>query len=206
MRARSHNVGSVRAAALVVAALCVFASPGCRGGAPGPTRAPPPPGDVSAKLDREVFALCSPSGPERCFDAVDDNCNGLIDEGCGLQTGLVQFVIAWDGPKADVDLAVIDPDGQLAEPGRPTPLGLVKDRDCPGAEDACHGQNVENVFLAADAELPRGSYRVVVRLEALGGEEPPVTVHLGARVGPKTYAARFDLGAVEEERSFDVDL
>lgn len=206
MRARSNNVGSSKAAALVVAAFCVCVLPACRRGASEPTRAPPAPSAVSAKLDREVFALCSPSGPERCFDAVDDNCNGLIDEGCGLQTGLVQFVIAWDAPKADVDLAVIDPEGQLAEAGRPTALGLVKDRDCPGAEDACHGQNVENVFLAADAELPRGSYRVVVRLDALGGEEPPVTVHLGARVGPKTYSARFELKAAEEERSFDVEL
>jgi len=45
---------------------------------------------------------CTPTGPELCFNATDDNCNGIIDEGCGLRTGLVQFAIAWDEPKADV--------------------------------------------------------------------------------------------------------
>src|ERR1700733_1512749 len=29
---------------------------------------------------------CTPTGPELCFNAVDDNCNGVIDEGCGLET------------------------------------------------------------------------------------------------------------------------
>ncbi|HEX2669854.1 MAG TPA: hypothetical protein VHM25_03225, partial [Polyangiaceae bacterium] len=56
---------------------------------------------------------CAPTGPELCFNATDDNCNGIIDEGCGLHTGLVQFAIAWNEPRADVDLRLFDPSGEL---------------------------------------------------------------------------------------------
>ena len=130
------------------------------------------------------------SAPERCFDATDDNCNGIIDEGCGIATGPVQFVVAWDGAQVDVDLLVTDPSGELAEVGRPLRSGLTKQRDCPGASGECRGVNLENVFLDGPLAL-RGSYGVRVVLESLGAENPPVVVRFGARVGPKTY--RFEL-------------
>jgi len=149
---------------------------------------------------------CVPTGVERCFDARDDNCNGLIDEGCGLPTGPVQFVIAWNEAAADVDLLVTGPDGELAEVGRPTSLGLVKERDCPGRDQQCAGQNVENVFLEEGGGLPRGTYAARVRLEALGTATPPIAVTLGARLGPKTYAAELDLPQVEAERRVVFDL
>ena len=114
-----------------------------------------------------VRRACTPTGPERCFDARDDNCNGIIDEGCGVNTGLVQFAIAWDEANADVDLNVTDPDGELVEVGRVTQNGLTKERDCPGRHSECRGQNLENVFLE-DGDPTRGDYRVRVRLEKLG--------------------------------------
>jgi len=80
----------------------------------------------------ELQEACVPTGPERCGNARDDNCNGIIDEGCGIATGIVQFVIAWDAPLADVDLLVTDPKGDLVEVRRKSSAGLVKDRDCPG--------------------------------------------------------------------------
>ena len=142
---------------------------------------------------------CSPSGPELCFNATDDNCNGIIDEGCGLHTGLVQFAIAWNEPRADVDLRLFDPRGELIEVGRAAQSGLVKERDCPGRNNECHGQNLENVYLS-DGEPLRGEYRVRIRLEALGGENPPIQVAFGARVGPKTYSQTLSLDAPETER------
>jgi len=142
---------------------------------------------------------CSPTGPELCFNATDDNCNGIIDEGRGLHTGLVQFAIAWDEPRADVDLRLFDPSGELIEVGRTAHSGLVKERDCPGRNSECHGQNLENVYLS-DGEPLRGDYRVRIRLEALGGENPPIHVAFGARVGPKTYSQTVSLDAPEAER------
>src|SRR6187402_280393 len=142
---------------------------------------------------------CSPSGPELCFNATDDNCNGIIDEGCGLRTGLVQFAIAWDEPRADVDLRVFDPSGELVEVGRTSRSGLAKERDCPGRNNDCRGQNLENVYLS-DGDPLRGEYRVRIRLEALGGENPPIHVAFGARVGPKTYSQTVSLDAPEAER------
>ena len=87
---------------------------------------------IGAPPGVSIVSACTPSGPELCFNAADDNCNGIIDEGCGLHTGLVQFAIAWDEPRADVDLRVFDPSGELVEVGRPARSGLVKERDCPG--------------------------------------------------------------------------
>jgi tRNA (guanosine-2'-O-)-methyltransferase len=141
---------------------------------------------------------CVPTAPEICFNATDDNCNGIIDEGCGLQTGTVQFVIGWSEPDADVDLEVTDPAGVLVEVGRTTPSGLTKDRDCPTSRDLCR-QNVENVYLA-EGDAPRGSYRIVVRLTKLGGANPPVRVRLGARVGPKSYGFELVLDKPDAER------
>jgi hypothetical protein len=148
---------------------------------------------------------CTPTGPELCFNARDDNCNGIIDEGCGVHTGLVQFAIAWSEPTADVDLEVLDPTGELAETGHPTKSGLVKELDCPGPNNECRGQNMENVFQQ-EADPVRGRYRVRVRLEKLGGSLPPIRVTLGARVGPKSYSARLELSRPEETRELDFQL
>jgi tRNA (guanosine-2'-O-)-methyltransferase len=111
----------------------------------------------------------------------------------------VDFAIAWDSPNADVDLLVTDPKGELVEVGRPSLAGLVKERDCPGKHDDCHGENYENVYLEGEVAT-RGRYRVRVRLERLGDDDSRVSVTLGARVGPKSYAASFELTKPEESK------
>jgi hypothetical protein len=186
-------VTAASALTLAITAACTASQPRSKAAAePTPVLGP---GPQNTNLD----AGCTPSGPERCFNATDDNCNGIVDEGCGVSTGLLQFVVAWDKPAADVDLEVTDPNGELAEVERASESGLVKEHDCPGQNNECHGQNLENVYLEG-SEVTRGSYRVRVRLEKLGGEDPPVEVTLGARVGPKTYRARLVLAAAGDER------
>jgi tRNA (guanosine-2'-O-)-methyltransferase len=168
--------------ALLVALSALSVACGARG-----QKAPEPARIVTTEqLPRSVVA----SGPERCADAIDDNGNGLADEGCGIPTGLIQFLVAWDEPSADVDLRVTDPDGELSEVGRPTESGLVKERDCPGRNGECRGKNYENVYLE-DGDLLRGKYRIRVRLESTGGADPPIRVRLSARLGPRSYGASF---------------
>ncbi|MBI4706206.1 MAG: hypothetical protein HY744_34350 [Deltaproteobacteria bacterium] len=172
-------------------------------------RRPPPDApavrELSVSDGIELEMGCTPSGKELCFDALDNNCNGLIDEGCGLHSGLLQFTIAWPERSADVDLLVSGPDGDVARRDQPTDSGLLKDRDCPGAEQECRGQNVENVFLA-EGPVRRGRYRVTVRLEDLGEATPPVRVRLSARIGQRHYSALLSLQARDEQREIELAL
>lgn len=179
------------------------------GCSPPPPVTEPEPGPEVRRIEASpglvIRRACTPTGPELCFNARDDNCNAIIDEGCGVETGLVQFAIAWDAAGADVDLHVTDPEGELADVGRTTSTGLTKHRDCPGRHNECQGQNMENVYLEK-GEPERGVYRVAVRLEKLGGENPPIEVVLGARVGPKTYQLEVVLAAPEDEKQLLIEL
>ena len=172
---------------------------------------PPPPKDALAVKDittskgMKLSTSCVPSGVELCFDALDNNCNGVIDEGCGLHTGVLQFTIAWQEAAADVDLNVNGPDGDLARYDKPNQSGLLKDRDCPGADNQCYGQNVENVFLA-EGNPRRGRYRVVVRLEELHDATAPIKVRLSARVGQRHYSSIVSLEDRNEQREFEFSL
>jgi hypothetical protein len=162
--------------------------------------------DVKAPEGVGLETACTPTGPEICFDARDNNCNGVLDEGCGLHTGILQFVIAWEAADADVDLNVYDPGGELARLGEATAGGLLKDRDCPRTGE-CQGQNVENVFLS-EGDPRRGRYRVVIHLDKLNGASPPVRVRFGARVGQRAFGMTVDLspGAGTEEKTFEFTL
>jgi hypothetical protein len=162
------------------------------GAAPrGPARAP--------EDDPALATATTTSGPEQCGNATDDNQNGLFDEGCGLSLGAVQFLAGWDAAKADVDLRVVDPNGELIEVGRVSRSGLTKDRDCPGRANECQGRNLENVYLTEGAPV-KGEYRLRLRLESLGGEAPPVRVRVGARLGAVSRSFEVVLEAPEAER------
>jgi hypothetical protein len=168
---------------------------------PAPTEA----GDEIAPVLR-ALEPCVPVAYEICFNALDDNCNGALEEGCGVPAGVVQFMIGWDAPRADVDLNITDPNGELIEAGRVVQSGLIKGRDCPGRRQECGGVNLENVFLEGNKAPTRGVYRVSVALESLGGEQPPIWVNLSARLGARRFAFEVRLMAAEDERHVDLSL
>jgi tRNA (guanosine-2'-O-)-methyltransferase len=162
--------------------------------------------------DRVTLQMaCTPTGPELCFNATDDNCNGVIDEGCGVGTGVLQFTIAWNEQAADVDLSVTDPAGNaVGSQHRASPTGLRLDRDCPGApssSESCGGQNTENVFFEG-SEPPRGRYTVEIHLADAHGAPTPVLVRFGARIGARTFAADLSLapGDTGGKKTFKFDL
>jgi tRNA (guanosine-2'-O-)-methyltransferase len=161
--------------------------------------------DVTASLGMELERACVPSGVEVCFDAYDNNCNGVIDEGCGLHTGVLQFTIAWQEAVADIDLNVNGPDGDLARYDKANQSGLLKDRDCPGADNQCYGQNIENVFLA-EGSPRRGRYRVVVRLEDIHDASAPIKVRLSARIAQRHFSSIVELSERNEQREFEFTL
>jgi hypothetical protein len=141
---------------------------------------------------------CTPTGIEICFNATDDNCNGVIDEGCGMHTGPLQFAIAWDDG-ADVDLNVKDPSGEAAKLGATS--GLARDLDCPDLQNQCRGQNRENVYFVGDRP-PKGRYEVQIKLEKRNDVRLPLRVRFGGRVGAKTFGLELTLTAPDEEKVF----
>ena len=71
---------------------------------------------------------CVQGSAEQC-NGLDDNCNGVIDEGCGYQTGNIQITAAWNSP-SDIDLHVLDPMGEeIYYAHRNSQSGGVLDRD-----------------------------------------------------------------------------
>ncbi|MGC4064210.1 MAG: hypothetical protein QM784_06115 [Polyangiaceae bacterium] len=173
---------------------CAIAAFSCSGPNIVPSSSIAPPRTVITDPQRfaSLGARCNASGIEICFDAVDQNCDGAVDEGCGVPDGALQLIAAWPIADADVDLEVIDPHGELASIVRSTSLGLVKDRDCPKAPDECGGQNVEVVYLDA-VQVPAGRYVVTLRLKRARAPAVPVTVRLGGHIGSEAVSGSWTL-------------
>jgi uncharacterized protein YfaP (DUF2135 family) len=135
------------------------------------------------------------STTEACFNAWDDNHNGLIDEGCGVVQSQVQVVIAWQDAESDIDLQVYDPKGEIVTPRAPTASGMALLMDCP-SDDDCTDPPFEVVYSEADEYLG-GRYRVrVVAREAAQGQGTPdqknLVAHLGVRTPERTWAYRIE--------------
>lgn len=154
-------------------------------------------------LELSLVTTCKPRGIEACFNAIDDDCDGLWDEGCGLATGVLQLVVAWDRADVDVNLEVWDPRGEPARVGYTTALGLSKDRDCPGLLDECRGQNVEVVTVAGE-ELPRGHFRLRVELQQAASTLSAVNVQIGGHIGSTPTRGSCALSSHNPRRSAEL--
>lgn len=128
----------------------------------------PPPREVTVApiVQRGVSPssyACKAGDPEVC-DAKDNNCDGVIDEGCGYATGSIQVTLGWDNG-ADVDLYVVDPSGDeiyYNENHRRSGSGGVMDHDARGD---CRPEDpqprIENAYWESPRPPP-GTYKVDV--------------------------------------------
>lgn len=186
---------------------CVVLGAGCGGGArestPQTTAQIAMPRAI-AHLEPEVAPLppgvsasnagpCTPASSDAC-NALDDDCDGRIDEGCGWESGPIQVTLAWSSG-ADLDLYVTDPSGfTISYLDRDAPSGGHLDHDARGA---CipGGQNIENVHWTSSPG--GGDYHVVVHYWGDCGvadsTDALVTVSVSGRI-VGTYALTIERG------------
>ncbi len=188
------------AAVRLLVAYCCFTVT-CLCACAGVSRANPDAATHPLEARESNQPFCAPHGPEICLDGLDNNCNGVFEEGCGVAQGTVQFFVAWKRSEVDVDLVVVDPSGATAELGAISKGGLLKERECPGKSEAvCKVGPYENVVLVASREPMAGRYRVQVSVEPAPAE--PVSVVLAGRLGSQLVREQFALDYVVAQRTF----
>ena len=147
---------------------------------------------------------CSPTGAEKCFDGIDNDCDGRYDDrSCGYQTGVLQWTLTWPGT-ADLDLHVVGPDGVevSAENRTNASTAMTLDRACSGRKEGssdCAGGNVENVFIPADKPPKSGTYSAWVEVKSTNatGAPRPISCRLAGRIGGRTWYTDVKLAPVD---------
>jgi hypothetical protein len=158
---------------------------------------PPELAEGTAKVD----AGCDAGMTEIC-NALDEDCDGQLDEGCDWAAEALQVVARWN-TKADIDLYVVGPDG--AEHGGGTAEGTTRH----DGDGACGEGDVDaRSRLAAvgiDEEPARGRYTVeVVRADPCG-TEGPTTVSVSVAAGG-TVAQAFNRTLDTDARTAVLEL
>jgi len=128
---------------------------------------------------------CDEDAEEVC-NAIDDDCDLAIDEGCGYHTGVIQVTAAWN-TDADIDLYVRDPMDEVVSEQRPRiASGGRSDHAGRGACNAGQtNSRIENVYFPGPG-VPSGPYTVTLRywgecVSAAG----PTTVTFSVRVASR---------------------
>jgi hypothetical protein len=130
-----------------------------------------------------VESYCSEGEGEKC-NALDDNCDGVIDEGCGYRSGAIQITVGWDSG-ADIDLYVTDPAGEticFRKDERRSASGGHMDHDSRGD---CRTQQeinrIENVYWEGSRPL-EGDYRVELHYFSPCGHNQETTTTISISV------------------------
>lgn len=147
-----------------------------------------------SELAVELPLTCDAASDERC-NGVDDDCDGAIDEACGVAGGRLQVTAFWV-PGADIDLYVVDGRGETVSFQRPTSVGGGElERSARGRCEgrAVQAASIESVRWPEGTAPPPGTYTVYLHYwgECLSGSgvvEVVVSVAAGRAVGSWTIA------------------
>jgi hypothetical protein len=117
--------------------------------------------DVKVDAAGEALAVtCEPGAYEKC-NAIDDDCNGVIDDECGYEGGEVQITVGWDSG-ADIDMYVTDPSGATLfynDAHKRSRIGGHLDHDARGdCRREQQNPRIENAYWPSPAKA--GNYRV----------------------------------------------
>lgn len=194
-------------------ALCVL---GCGGAAqpkttdvPRPAQAAAPSGKSFNEVKVSPTAVpldvaCEYGAYETC-NAIDDDCNGVIDDDCGYESGDVQVTVGWNSG-ADIDLYVTDPSGFTLfynEQHKHSQAGGFLDHDARGdCRREQKNPRIENAFWGS---AKRGNYRVELHYFSPCTSGAATEVTLSVSVGGEvigTYKYKLDPEQRVEALSF----
>jgi hypothetical protein len=119
--------------------------------------------DVQVSTGANTIGLeCVHNAYEKC-NALDEDCNGVIDDECGYEGGDVQITVGWNSG-ADLDLYVTDPSGTTLyynEQHKRSRIGGHLDHDARGdCRREQQNPRIENAYWPAPARA--GKYGIVL--------------------------------------------